>query len=159
LLLIGLAVAWWYKHFQQYTPAEVVLDIRAGIAARHDPKPVEKFLELRYGPLTEPTNRQNAFLDFFNVGHIEGLHFLVSHSPVERREKSIHEMAEWVAEYRRTMSPAEKQALRERIQTPAGREMLSRATAKYLSQDVRYRGATSPVIEQLMATLVSVQQQ
>ena len=39
-------------------------------------QPVEKFLELRYGPLTDPANRQRAFLDFFNIGHIKGLQIL-----------------------------------------------------------------------------------
>ena len=57
-------------------------DVRAGLKARNIKEPqarVEAFLEARYGPLTEPANRQRAFLDFFNQDHIKGLNFIVSH--------------------------------------------------------------------------------
>ena len=157
LALVALGVTWWIWHFQRYTPAEVVQDLGAAVAARNAPKPVERFLELRYGPLTEPANRQKAFLDFFNVGHIEGLQILVSRAPESRRRASIDAMAQWVADYRRTMSPEEKQTLREHLGSDQGRATLQQATTKYLSQDVRYRAATAPVIAELMATLAEVQ--
>ena len=157
LLLVALGIAGWMRIFRRYTPVEVVQDLRAAVAARNAPKPVERFLELRYGPLTDPANRQKAFLDFFNVGHIEGLQILVSRAPESRRQASIKAMAEWVSDYRRTMSPEERQALREHLSSDSGRATLQQATAKYLSQDVRYRGATAPVIAELMATLAEVQ--
>ena len=157
LVIALLGVILWIRQFHRYTPAEVALDVRAAIAARNDPKPVERFLELRYGPLTEPANRQKAFLDFFNVGHIQGLHLLVTRAPESRRQASINAMAQWVANYRRTMSPEEKESLRAQLGTEAGRKTLQQATAQYLSQDVRYRAATAPVIAELMATLAAVQ--
>jgi hypothetical protein len=157
LVVIALGVTWWIRTFQSYTPVEVALDLQAAVAARNAPKPIERFLELRYGPLTEPANRQKAFLDFFNVGHIEGLQILVSRAPEARRQTAINAMAQWVSDYRRTMSPEEKMALRERVSSDQGRDMLRDATGKYLSQDVRYRAATAPVIAELMATLAEVQ--
>ena len=157
MLVAALAAVYWVRRFQNYTPVAAVQDLRAAIAARHDPKPVEKFLELRYGPLTEPANRQKAFVEFFNVGHIEGLHLIVTRMPAERREGSIRGMAQWVAQYRQTLSPEEKQSLRDYLNSDTGRLTLRQATAKYLSHDVRYRSARSPVIEELMATLAEVQ--
>lgn len=156
LVLVALGATLWMRWFKTYPPAEAVLDLRAAVMARNAPRPVEQFLELRYGPLTEPANRQKAFLDFFNVGHIEGLQIIVSHAPAQRRQESIAAMAQWVADYRRTMSPEERQALNAHLTSEAGRATLQQATAKYLSQDIRYRAATAPVIEQLMATLADV---
>lgn len=154
---LALGVTLWIRHFHRYTPAEVMLDVRAGIAARHSPQPVEKFLELRYGPLNEPANRQKAFLEFFNVGHIQGMHLLVRRMPESMRQPSIQAMARWVADYRRTMTPAEKQALRDHLGTDAGRVAVQQATAQYLSHDVYYRAATASVITELMTTLTAIQ--
>ena len=156
-LIVALGVTFWIRTFHRYTPLEVVQDIRAGLAARHAPQPVGRFLELRYGPLTEPANRQKAFLDFFNVGHIEGLHIIVTHMQDGERQTNIAAMARWVAEYRRTMSAKEKQALNARLSTAEGRRMLRQATAQYLRQDVHYRAATAGVITELMTTVVAVQ--
>ena len=156
-LIVALGVTFWIRTFHRYTPLEVVQDIRAGLAARHAPQPVERFLELRYGPLTESANRQKAFLDFFNVGHIEGLHIIVTHMQDGERQTNIAAMARWVAEYRRTMSAKEKQALNARLSTAEGRRMLRQATAQYLRQDVHYRAATAGVITELMTTVVAVQ--
>jgi hypothetical protein len=156
-ILLGLGVWWWVARFHNYTPAEVVQDIRAGIAARKAPEPVERFLELRYGPLTEAENRRKAFLDFFNVGHIEGLQLLVAHMEPGERRTNVAAMATWVRNYRQTLSPADKAALAARFKTDGGRRMLQRATAQYLAQDVRYRAETSVVITELMATIAEVQ--
>jgi len=155
--VLTLGVVFWIRTFHRYTPLEVVQDIRAGLAARHAPQPVERFLELRYGPLTESANRQKAFLDFFNAGHIEGLHIMVTHMQDGERQTNIAAMARWVAEYRRTMSPKEKQALNARLSTADGRRRLRQATAQYLRQDVHYRAATAGVITELMTTVVAVQ--
>ena len=115
LLVLAIGGALWIRKFHRDTPREVLQDIRAGLSARHAPQPVQRFLELRYGSLAEPANRQKAFLDFFNVGHIEGLHLLVTHMQEGERQTNIAAMARWVAEYRRTMSPEERQALNARL--------------------------------------------
>jgi len=156
--LIALAVIFWLRTFRGYTPVEVVLDVRAGLQAQHAPQPVERFLEIRYGPLSEPANRQRAFLDFFNVGHIQGLQIITSHMKGMQQQTNIAAMAQWVANYRRTMSPEERQALNAYFGSEAGRLALRRATAKYLGQNVYYRAATAPVITELMTTVSSVQQ-
>jgi len=155
---LTLGATLWVRHFKRYTPVEVMMDVRAGIAARNAPKPVERFLELRYGPLTEPANRQKAFLDFFNVGHIQGMHLLVQRMPESRRQESINAMAQWIADYRRTMTPEERVMLGHYIRSGEGRTAIQQATAQYLSHDVRYRGATASVIAELMTTLAAVKQ-
>ena len=154
---MALGVVWWVRHFHSYTPIEVAQDLRAAVASRNAPRPVERYLELRYGPLTEPANREKAFLDFFNVGHIEGLQVLVKRMPESRRSGSIAGMAQWVADYRKNLSPEEKEALGAYLRTDAGRLTIQQASAKYLSQDVYYRAATAPVIRELMATLAEAQ--
>jgi hypothetical protein len=157
LVVLALGIAFWVHRFHRYTPVEVVQDFRAAVAVGLHPRPVERFLELRYGPMTEPANRQKAFLDFFNVGHIQGLHLMVSHTPEPMRQPNINAMAQWVADYRRTMTPAEKESLGAYLRTQAGQNTLKQATAQYLAQDVYYRAATAPVIAELMATLTAVQ--
>ncbi len=153
LLLLALGTMVWIQHFHRYTPIEVAQDLRAGVAARNAPNPVERFLELRYGALTLPANRQRAFLDFFNVGHIEGLQIIVHHMKGAQRETNIAAMAQWIADYRRTMSPEERESLNVYLRSDAGRLTVQQATAKYLSQDVYYRAATASVIRELVATL------
>jgi len=155
----ALGTTLWIRSFKQYTPAEIMQDLRAGVAARNDPKPVERFLELRYGPLTEATNRQKAFIDFFNVGHIQGMHLMVSRMPESKRQANINAMAQWIEGYRRSLSSEEKQDLSDYLRSDAGHATLQHATAQYLSHDVRYRSATAPVIAELMATLAEVQKQ
>jgi len=157
LVLLALMVGWWVHRFHHYTPVEAVKDLRAAAAARNAPRPVERFLELRYGSLSVPANREKAFLDFFNVGHIEGLHLIVQRAPPEHRQYAIQNMAQWVADYRRTLTPEEKQSLAAYLRTDAGRATIQQATAKYLSHDVSYRSITAPVIGELMATLAEVQ--
>jgi len=159
LAVLALGIAWYVHRFHRYTPMEVVQDLRAGAAARNAPRPVERFLELRYGPLTEPANRRKAFLDFFNVGHIEGLQIMSRHMNGPQRETNTAAMAQWLADYRQTMSQEEKQALGAHLRSEAGRLAIRQATAQYLSQDVRYRATTAPVIRELMTTLAEVQKQ
>ncbi|HYG35899.1 MAG TPA: hypothetical protein VEC99_14000 [Clostridia bacterium] len=157
LLLTSVGIALWTHRFASYTPAEVTQDIRAAIAAKNAPRPVERFLELRYGPLTDPTNRKKAFLDFFNVGHIEGLQIIVSRTPEHMKQANMESMARWVADYRNSMSPEEKQALGDFFRSEAGQAQLQKATAQYLKQDVHYRAHTAPVNSELMATVSAVQ--
>ncbi len=157
LVVAALGTALWIHQFRHYTPAEAVQDVQAAMAARNAPKPLEKFLELRYGTLTDPANRQKAFLDFFNVGHIKGLNFLVTHMPPAKQQANIKATAEWIANYRQTMTPAEKQSLANYLRTDEARVTLQQATSQYLSHDVRYRSASAPVITELLTTLVEVQ--
>jgi hypothetical protein len=158
ILVLGLCTVLWIRRFHHYTPAEALADLRAAAAVRNTSKPVERFLELRYSPLSEPVNRQRAFLDFFNVGHIDGLYILVGRIPSGRRQSRIDDMARWIADYRQTISPEEKDALAMYLRSEAGRAMLQQATAQYLQKDVRFRGATAGVIRELMATLAAIQQ-
>ncbi|MCX8157441.1 MAG: hypothetical protein N3J91_13520 [Verrucomicrobiae bacterium] len=156
-LLLLMATVWWLHRFQRYTPVEVARDLRAAMQVKGHPRPVERFLELRYGPLDLPTNRHQAFLDFFNPGHVEGLHLLTSRLPAERRKTNIQAMAQWLAQYRQQLLPEEKQMLAAYFRTPEGRRAIESATAKYLSQDVYYRAETAPVIRELMNTLNDLQ--
>lgn len=156
-LLLAIAIAAWMRRFHRYTPVEVAQDLRAAMQVKGHPRPVERFLELRYGPLDLPANRDRAFLDFFNPGHVEGLHLLTSRLPPERRQTNIQAMAQWLARHRQQLAPEDKQRLAAYFQTEAGRRALEAATAKYLAQDVYYRAETAPVIRELMTTLTYLQ--
>lgn len=158
LLVVAGAILWWHT-FRRYTPKEVLSDVRAGIAARHvrDPNQrIEVFLQARYGPLTEATNRERAFLDFFDVNHIKGLNFIVSHTPAPMKAANTQAMADWIAHYRQTMSAEEKNDLQMRLNSDDGRAMLRQATRQYQSQDVYYRAAQQAVIRELMTTLAAL---
>ena len=159
IVLAALAVTFWVRRFHQYTPVEVLRDLQAAAQVGPAPRPVERFLELRYGPLTDPANRQKAFLDFFNIGHIKGLNILVSQTDSAQRQPNINAMAQWVADYRRTMTPEEKAALGAYVRSEAGHATLQRAAAQYLQEDVRFRASTAPVIQELMTTLATVRKQ
>jgi hypothetical protein len=159
LVLAGAGVAAWFHTFRHYPPKAVMNDVRAGLAARHVQEPrarVEAFLEARYGPLSNPANRQRAFLDFFEVDHIKGLNFIVTHTPAKQKQANTQAMAEWIAHYRATMSLEERAALQARLDSPQGQAMLRQATAQYQSQDVYFRGAQKPVITELMTTLAAL---
>jgi len=157
IVLMALGTTLWMRRFHRYTPVEALQDLRAASQAKDAPRPVERFLELRYGPLTDPANRQRAFLDFFNIGHIKGLHLIASRMNGEKQKASITAMAQWVENYRATMTPGEKQALGAYVRSNSGRATLRQATAQYLSQDVHFRASTAPVIQELMTTLATVQ--
>jgi hypothetical protein len=131
---------------------------RAGEGERPAPrKLVEMFLEARYGSLDNPTNREKAFLDFFNSDNVKRLNLVVNNMPKEFQSVGINGMADWVSSYRTTMTPAEKNSLRAALATPEGAVKIRQATAAYLKQDVYYRAASARVIEELMATLDSIQ--
>jgi hypothetical protein len=161
LILVAAGAAVWVRTFRYYRLKDVMEDVQAGLKARNirEPQPrVEAFLEARYGPLTEPANRQRAFLDFFNQDHIKGLNFIVSHTPTEQKQANTQAMAEWIANYRNTMSPDERVALQARLNSEEGRALLRQATARYQAQDVYFRGAQKPVIRELMTTLAALRQ-
>lgn len=158
-ILAAVGAGLWVRALRRYPPKELMKDVRAGLAARHVREPqarVETFLEARYGSLSDPANRQKAFLDFFNVEHIRGLNFLVSHTPAEQKQANTQAMAQWIAHYRATMSPEERAALQAQLNSEAGRAMLRQATGQFQSQDVYYRGAQRAVIAELMTTLASL---
>lgn len=154
LLIMGACLALWTLRFPTYTPLAVAQDVRAASQAGS----VEEFLELRYGPLTEPTNRQKAFLDFFNPDHLEGLYRIVSLLDGERKDAVVTAMSAWIADYRRGLTSKERETLRAYINSDAGRATIQKAAAAYLREDVAYRAATAPVVAELMATLVALQE-
>lgn len=155
------AVAGWLalRWIRNGPPKEAMRDIKAAIAARHAPKQVERYLEERYGSMTNAANREAAFLDFFNVDHIKALDFLVKHMPPERRQSNIDAMADWVSQYRTTMTDQEKEDLRTQLTSPEGVSKIRQATSQYLQQDVHYRAANAVVIAELMTTLTTLQNQ
>ena len=161
-LLLALASTGLLVKLRRTIPPGMSKDIRAGMAARGILDPDERlnrYLELRYGPLSDAANRQKVFMDFFNIDHIRSLQLIVKHSPDDQRQANIRAMAIWVEGYRQTLTDRERAALRTEFQTPEGAAMLRRATAQYNSQDARYRGMTAPVISQLLKTISSVQAQ
>ena len=95
-------------------------------------------------------------MDFFNVDHIKGLNFIVNHTSASQKQANSAAMADWIANYRNTMSAEERAGLQARLDSPAGRAMLQEATAQYLSQGVYYRGAQQVVVAELMATLAEL---
>ncbi|HNQ88728.1 MAG TPA: hypothetical protein PKM73_08950 [Verrucomicrobiota bacterium] len=158
LLLLGFG---WLRFFPQGTPQDLLRDIRAGIPARalKDPDArLEAYLTRRYGPLSDPANRQRVFLEFFDPERIKVLQLIVRHSPDEQRQANIDAMARWIAAYREGLDPIERAGLGALFQTPEGQAQLRRATAQYNAQDVRYRGSTTPVISQLLRTINEVEQ-
>ncbi|HNQ73138.1 MAG TPA: hypothetical protein PKN95_05990 [Verrucomicrobiota bacterium] len=156
LVLAGVGAVGYWQLSRHLVPRELVREIQAGVAARDIQDPDQRFakyLEGRYGPLTDPANRERAFLDFFNLEHIRALQLLVAHSPEAQRDGNIAATARWVAQYRESLTPEARRSLQARLNTPAGREMLRQATAAYNDQDVYYRGRTAPVISELLKTI------
>lgn len=163
LVLVALAGTGliWLAVVRPRVPPGLLKDIQAGLPARHLQDPdarLLKYLENRYGSMSDPTNREAVFVDFFNVERIKALQFLVAHSPREHRQANVDAMARWVEAYRESLTAEERMALASRFRTPEGQALLRRATAQYNSQDVRYRGSTAGVISQLLRTLNEVEQ-
>ena len=159
-LLSAIGVIGYYRVFRGYPPQELLQDIKAGVAVREIKNPDERFtkyLEHRYGPMADAANRQKAFLDFFNPEHIRALQFMVAHSPKEQRGENIAASAKWVAQFRTGLTATERAALRRTLESDSGHLMLRRATSQYNSQDIYYRGATAPVISELLRTIHEVQ--
>src|ERR1700744_1872910 len=86
-LLLGVI---HYVH--RHIPAEIIPDLRAGIAARDvvgADQRFEKYMEARYGSMEKPTNREHAFEDFFKLSHIKAMRLLVRYSPPGQRQANI----------------------------------------------------------------------
>ena len=159
LVLAGAGAVLWVWTFRHYPPKEVMEDVRAGLAARNVPEPAARvgtFLEVRYGPLTNAANRERAFLGFFDVDHINGLRFIVAHTPAGQKQANTQAMADWIAHYRATMTPEERATLKDHLNSATGHAILQRATAQYQSQDVYFRADQKPVISELMTTLAAL---
>ncbi len=158
VLIVSTVVACWAWKTRGPILKEVALDLKAGARARGAEKPFERFLELRYGPMNEPANRQKAFVGFFDPNHVEGMHRLVGYMKPSERQTNIAATAEWLANYRQAMTDMEQQSLADWLRSEEGRANIQRASALYRSRDVRYRSATEPVIRELMTTLAELQQ-
>jgi hypothetical protein len=156
ILVAGLGVMLWVRQFHEYTPAEALRDLQAASRVGPAAKPVERFMQLRYGPMTNPANRQKAFLDFFNMGHIKGLNMLVERTHPSQRQANIDAMAQWVANYRATLTPGEQAALGAYVHSDAGRATIRQATAEYMREDSHFRANTAGVVQELLTTLASV---
>jgi hypothetical protein len=157
ILLVSVAWMFWVRHFHQYTPVEALLDLQAASRVGVSAQPVERFLELRYGPMSNPANREKAFLDFFNIGHIKGLNMLVKATASGQRQANIDAMAQWVAGYRATLTPVEKATLGAYLRSDAGRVTLQQAAAGYLREDVHFRASSAGVVKELLTTVAAVQ--
>ena len=159
VVLVAAIGAGWIWKTRSGLVKEVALDLKAGAMSRHAENPFERFLELRYGPMTEPINRQKAFLGFFDADHMEGMRRLVGYMKPGERETNIAASARWIANYRESMSDPEKQSLAEWLHSEQGRVTLQRSSALYRSRDVWYRASTEPVIRELMTTFTMLHQQ
>lgn len=160
VLLMVLAIVLWQRRFHSYTPLDAVYDLRAAVQVLRENPPdrVLRFLELRYGAMTEPANRVHAFQDMFNVGHIEGLYLLWhNEKDTERINTTIAGTAETFAKWRGIMSPEERQTLATYFHSPAGRAQVQQATAFYMGKDVRFRSVSAPVIKELLTTIGNTQ--
>ena len=159
LAVAGLSTVLWVRHFHRYTPIEALHDLQAASRVGNAARPVERFLQLRYGPMSNPVNREKAFLDFFNIGHIKGLNMLVAATAPEQRQANIDAMAQWVASYRAGLTPQEKTSLGAYFRSDAGRTTLQEASVQYLAQDVHFRASTAGVVQELLTTVSTVQKQ
>jgi hypothetical protein len=159
LLVLAVAVAALARRWRHLPPG-MMLDIRAGVAARAIPDADQRFLkylEGRYGSQADPDNRRKAFLDFFNVDHVKALQLLVKHSPEKMRQANIEATARWLEHYRNSLSPEDRAGLVAYFNSPEGLASVRAATAAYNSQDVEYRGQTIPVISQLLGAIGALQ--
>jgi len=158
VVVVVLGAILWARRFHDYTPIEAALDLKAGFAARHAPVPARKFLELRYGPQSNATNRTAAFIDLFNSGHIEGLYLIVGNRSDQGTRKGIEDVAQILRDHRRAMTSDEKKALADHFNSASGRAQVQAATASYQSKDARFRAVAAPVIQELMTTLAVLQE-
>ena len=155
-LVCVLGAGFWLWRLQHNLPASVKLDLRAAIKARGAARPFDRFMELRYGSMDDPANRRKAFLNFFDLDHIKGMQMLTGYMKSEQRQSNIVATAEWISHFRENLSPDEKHALSDSLNSPEGIHQIRQSTSQYLTQDVRYRAAVAPVIAELMTTLAEI---
>ena len=159
VVVVLAALGWvlWVRQFHEYTPVEALRDLQAASRVGPAPRPVERFLELRYGSMADAGNRQKAFLDFFNIGHIKGLNMLVAHIRPADRQAHIDAMAQWVAGYRASLTAEEKTALGAYLRSESGHATIHQAAAEYMREDVHFRAATADVVRELLTTVAAAQ--
>jgi len=109
-----------------------------------------------YGPQTESANREKAFIDLFNAGHIEGLYLTVGNRTDPRTRQLIGDVAQIIAGYRQRMTPAEKASLGNYFFSPAGRAQIHDATGSYQSKSPQFRAVAAPVIQEILTTLTTL---
>lgn len=156
LLLVAVAGGAWFWKRRAPLLREVALDLKAGARARGAENQYERYLELRYGSMTNPENRQKVFLGFFDTNHLEGMYRLVKFMKPSERTNNIAATANWLESYRGNMTAAERSALSEWMHSPEGLKNIQRASAIYRSRDIGYRSSTEPVIRELMTTLAEL---
>ena len=160
LALAVLAIAAWmcfpHRYIHHY-PRAVREDIRAAFSCwRPGDTPDQTFrryLEIGFGPLTNPTNRQKAFLSFFDPDLLAARFVIMSRTPAKYNEANIAAAARWMAEYRANLSPEERSALRRSLLSPAAQARIQQATTQYETWSADLRGATAPVFVEALATL------
>src|SRR3989304_5912237 len=70
IVIAGALALWWNHRWGKYAPSSAYRDVLAAMRVGDAGKPVEAFLNLRYGDMESADNRQRAFVEFFNVDHI-----------------------------------------------------------------------------------------
>lgn len=153
IFITGLLI--WRHHFHHYTPLDALKDLNAAAKIQHSTNKIQDFLALRYGPQSDPANRQKAIVDFFNAGHVEGLYLIVGNRTDPRARALIGDVARTIADYRRQMTPAEQASLGAYFNSDAGRSQVQEATGCFQSKDARFRSAAAPVVEELLKTLAA----
>lgn len=157
IAVVAALAFWWSHRWGHYLPSDAYRDVVAAMQVGDTKRPVERFLEIRYGAMDNAQNRQKAFQEFFNVDHIEGLYQIVNRLPPETRQARIEEMARWVAQYRQNLSPSERQSLKAYFESETGRAAVRQARIQYMKKDHRFRADAVPVIQEMMLTLHVVQ--
>ena len=159
-LILLAAGVFGFHRLRQRLPPDLILDLRAGaptVRLADADQRFQMYVENRYGPQSNPANREKAFLSFFDLDHIRSLRWLVKHTPQNMQQPNIDACARWIGQFRDSLSPEQRAGLAAQLQTPEGRRTLQQATAEYNSQDVQYRGQTTPVISQLLKTVASLE--
>jgi hypothetical protein len=154
-VLTGAGRLYWLRTFDQYPLRELISDVRAGLATRGISEPEARmtaFLAARYGPLTEAANRQRAFLAFYDVEHTKALDIIASRGSASQKQADTQALGHWIAQYRKTMSPEERAALRTYLKSEAGSALLQRSTTNFLAQPEPVRQAQRPIMVELTTT-------
>lgn len=134
-------------------PPGTMKDLQTAHRVKHSRHHFERFLDLRYGSQTNPTNRVEALEGFFDADNIEALYLMVNGRTNARMQAHIDKVAYTIAKYRKTMSPEEKAQLGAYFRSDAGRAQVRKATDFYESKDASFRSMTAPVIKQLLTTV------
>lgn len=139
-------------------PPDTRKDLQTAHRVKHSRHHFERFLDLRYGSQTNPSNRMKALEGFFDADNIEALYLMVNGRTNARMHAHIARVAHTIAKYRETMSPKETVQLGAYFRSDAGRAQVRKATDFYESKDPSFRSMTAPVIKQLLITVTVTEQ-